>query len=123
MPTIGLSSVVGRDSVEPKRSGQTGGSTGVSPYRTRQKIRAIRAIRGYQTSMRRDDPRINHSDFQPIAECVHSEQMARLGRSVLDLLPQLHDQLIEGARGAVILDAPDFVQERVARNHVAAFAK
>lgn len=62
------------------------------------------------------------SDFQPIAERVHGEKMVRLSRNVLDLLAQLYDQLIEGAGGAVVFDAPDFVQERFARNGVAAFA-
>ena len=49
--------------------------------------------------------------------------MPRLARNVFDFLPKLHDQLIEGARGAVIINAPDFVQERFARNGIAAFAK
>jgi hypothetical protein len=70
-----------------------GGSTESRP--TKQKIRAIRVIHGYQTSMRRDDPQINRSDFQPIPEGVHGEQMPRLAGNVFDLLSQLHDQLIE----------------------------
>lgn len=63
------------------------------------------------------------SNLQAIAERVNGEQMPRLGGNVFDLLPQLHDQLIEGAGGAVVIDAPDFVQERFARNRVAAFAE
>src|ERR1700674_5361196 len=62
------------------------------------------------------------SDFQPIAERVDSQQMTRLGRLVFDLLAQLHDQLIERAGGAVVVDAPDFVQEGFAGNGIAAFA-
>ena len=49
--------------------------------------------------------------------------MAGLAGNVFDFLPQLHDELIEGAGGAVVVDAPDFVQEGFARNRAAAFAK
>lgn len=52
------------------------------------------------------------SDFEPIAERVHGKQMPRLAGNVFDLLAQFHDQLIEGARGSVIVDAPDFVEGR-----------
>jgi hypothetical protein len=37
--------------------------------------------------------------------------MPRFAGDVLDLLAELHDQLIEGAGGAVIIDTPDFVEE------------
>ena len=67
--------------------------------------------------------RRGRSHVEPIPERVHGEQMARLSRFVFDLLAQLHDQLIEGAGGAVMVYAPDFVQEGFARNGVAAFTE
>src|SRR5689334_2330612 len=63
------------------------------------------------------------SDFEPIAERVHREQMPRFAGNVLDLLPQLHDQLIKRPGRAVIVDAPDFVEQRFAGHGVAALAK
>ena len=56
-------------------------------------------------------PQLN---FEPITERVDREQMLRFAGNVFDLLPQLHDQLIERARGAVVFDAPHFVEQRVA---------
>src|SRR2546430_10982328 len=63
------------------------------------------------------------SDFEPISERMHNQQMPRLARNVFNLLLELHDQLIERAGGAVIVNAPDFVQKRFARDGVAAFAE
>jgi hypothetical protein len=60
-------------------------------------------------------------NFQSIPERMHGEQMPRLARNIFDLLTQLHDQLIESARGTVVGDAPDFVQERFTRNGIANF--
>src|SRR5690242_14443339 len=45
--------------------------------------------------------------------------MLRLARRGLDLLPQLDHELIERARGAVILDTPNLGQDRLARDSVA----
>jgi hypothetical protein len=84
-------------------------------------IDAIR-IKHYAEKGGTERPSYN-SHLQPITERVHGEQMPRLAGNVFDLLSQLHNQLIEGARGAVVVDAPDFVQERFARNRVAAFAE
>jgi hypothetical protein len=41
--------------------------------------------------------------------------------NVFDFLAELHDQLIERAGGAVVIDALDFVQGRLARDRIAAF--
>ena len=49
--------------------------------------------------------------------------MPRFTGRVLDLLAELDDELIERARGAVVFDAPDFVEDDVARDGVAAFAE
>ena len=54
-------------------------------------------------------PFIPHdSPLQPVAETVDGEGMFRLARHVLDFLPQLDDELIERARGAVVFDGPSF---------------
>ena len=62
---------------------------------TEKEIRAIRVIRGLSIG----------SNLQPITERVDNEEMARLARNVFDFLAELHDQLVEGAGGAVVIDA------------------
>jgi hypothetical protein len=51
---------------------------------------------------------------------MHGQQVPRLAGNVLDLLAQLHDQLIEGAGGAVVIDAPDFRSRALRANRVTA---
>src|SRR4051812_23320528 len=46
--------------------------------------------------------------------------MAGFGRNPLQLLPQLHNQLIESPGGPVIFDAPDLVEKRFPGDGVAA---
>lgn len=45
-----------------------------------------------------------------ITDAVNGEQMLRLTAVVAKFFPELHDDLIQRARGAVIITAPDFVQ-------------
>ena len=49
------------------------------------------------------------SDFQPVAETMHGEQVPWIAGCVFDFLAELHHELIERARGAVVFDAPDFI--------------
>jgi hypothetical protein len=87
------------------------------PRMEEKKIRAIRVIRGALPVTGQV------LSLEPISERMHGQQMPRLGGNVLDLLAQFHDQLVQRPRGAVIIDAPDFIEQRFARNGVAAFAK
>ena len=45
--------------------------------------------------------------------------MTRLAGNVFDFLAQLHDQLIEGAGGAVVIVAPDLIQQFVPGENLA----
>src|SRR5262245_43373837 len=53
---------------------------------------------------------------------VDGDEPLRLGGSVLDFLAELHHELVEGAGGAVVFDAPNFIQDGVTGDGVAAFA-
>jgi hypothetical protein len=50
---------------------------------------------------------------------VHGQEVARRGRVVAGLSAQLDGDLIQRAGGAEIVAAPDFVEEAVARKHLA----
>ncbi len=52
--------------------------------------------------------------IQAIAKPVYRKQMLRFAGCDFDLLPQLHHELIERARGAVIFDAPHLGENGIA---------
>src|SRR5512139_3607242 len=56
---------------------------------------------------------------EPIADAVNGEEMLRFVAVVAELLAQLDDDLVEGASGAVIVVAPDLVEQAIPRQHLA----
>src|SRR4051812_49378557 len=60
-----------------------------------------------------------HLGIEFVADAVDSEEVFGFGAVVAKLFSQLHDDLVEGARGAIVVLAPDFVEEAVARKDFA----
>jgi len=52
-----------------------------------------------------------------VAHAVNRPEVYRIGWVLLQLLPQFQNVVVDGARGRIILVAPDFIQQFVARNH------
>lgn len=61
--------------------------------------------------------------FQAVAEAVYGQEMPRFAGGVLYFLAQFDDELIKGPGSAVVFDAPDFPEDGIAGNGVAAFTK
>src|SRR5262245_34857723 len=59
------------------------------------------------------------SDDQLVAGPVDAHGVARLGGVFLDLLAQLDDEVVDAARAGVPGDAPDLLQDLLARDRLA----
>src|SRR5947207_13727957 len=57
------------------------------------------------------------SNQQLVSNSMNGDQVLRLLGGIAELFTELDDDLIERAGGAVIVVAPDFAQELVARKH------
>ena len=57
-------------------------------------------------------PTLNH---QLVADAVHGQEVPGIVAVVAELLAQLHDHLVERARGAIVIVAPHVVKQAVAR--------
>ena len=62
-------------------------------------------------------------DFESVAESVNRHEVLRGGGIGLEFLAEFDDELVEGSGGAEVIDAPDFVEDGIAGDGVAAFAK
>src|SRR6266568_1988259 len=62
---------------------------------------------------------ISYSKREFVAHTVDGQQMFRFAAVVPEFFPQLHDHLVQRARCAVVVVAPDFVEQPVARQHFA----
>ena len=54
-----------------------------------------------------------------VTDAVDGEQVFRFAAVVAEFFAELHDDLVQRARRAVIIVAPDFIQQLVARQHLA----
>jgi len=54
---------------------------------------------------------------------VNRHEVLRSGGIGLEFLAEFDDELVEGAGGTEVIDAPDFVEDGIAGDGVAAFAK
>lgn len=52
-----------------------------------------------------------------VADAVDGEEVFGFGAVVAQFFSQLDNYLVEGARRAIIVLAPDFIQQAVARKH------
>src|SRR5215467_2209009 len=52
-----------------------------------------------------------------VAGTVYGQEILRVRRVRLKLLPQAEDMVVHGPAGRIVLVAPDFVQQRVSRVH------
>src|SRR5579871_3379803 len=59
------------------------------------------------------------SGDQLVAGAVDGDDVARLGGVLLDLLAQLHHEVVDAAGGGVARDAPDLLQDLLARDGLA----
>src|SRR4051794_25305801 len=59
-----------------------------------------------------------YSRHELVAEAVDRKDVPRLGGLRLDLLAQLHHEVVDRAIGRVGFDAPDAAQDIVARNRL-----
>jgi hypothetical protein len=62
-------------------------------------------------------------DFESVAESVNRHEVLGGGWIGLEFLAEFDDELVEGAGGTEVIDAPDFVEDGIAGDGVAAFAK
>src|SRR6478609_5523728 len=60
---------------------------------------------------------LSQSRYKFVAHAVHGAEVYRIGRVLLQLLPQLQNVIVHGAGGGIILIAPDFIEQFVARDH------
>src|SRR5947209_592315 len=67
--------------------------------------------------IKRPAPRSLNNEFIP--NPVHRQQMLRFISRIAQLFAELHDNLIQRARGAVVIVAPNLIQKSVAREHFA----
>src|SRR5688572_17231562 len=65
---------------------------------------------------RRSAPR--SARLEPVANAPHREDVARVVDVVLDLLAKPRDEVVDRARGAEVVVAPDLVQDRIALEHL-----
>src|SRR5262245_7364289 len=59
------------------------------------------------------------STHELVARAVHGEDVLRLVRRRLDLLPQLRDEVVDGPRGRGFLVAPDLIEDLLAGHDLA----
>src|SRR5258708_37441718 len=60
------------------------------------------------------------SPIELVPHAVHGQEELRVGGTRLDLLAQLGDVNVDGARQRRLVVAPDLVEQAVARDHLAA---
>src|SRR6476660_3384365 len=60
---------------------------------------------------------LSKSRYKFVAHAVDRSEVYRIGRIFLQLLSQLQNVIVHGARGGIILIAPDFIQQFVAGNY------
>jgi hypothetical protein len=50
---------------------------------------------------------------------MYGEQVFGLAAVVAEFFAELHDHLVQRARGAIVVVTPDFIEQPVARQHLA----
>ena len=59
------------------------------------------------------------SEHQFVTDAMDGQEVLRLVGGVAKFLAELNDNLIEGARGAEVVVAPNFAEQAVAGEHLA----
>src|SRR5579871_199446 len=65
----------------------------------------------------RDDPLFGRRQ-KPVSHAPHRQQVPRLRRIVLHISPKAHDEVVDGPRIRVLVQAPDFFQHGLARHRL-----
>ena len=59
---------------------------------------------------------------KPVSHAAHRQQVPRLRGIVFNVAPQPHHKIVDGARVGVLVQAPDFFENLLARNHAPVIA-